>query len=341
MILRGEECSPCSYGGRGGPICSTPQAEEKRNFVRRSFLFYNPLSPEFCRLAPRLTLCRVGCRRCSHAYAIRGMLAKRQYALLLAVRNPVLSPLYSSPVPVSTHPSPAISSTRALPAGKDPIYGIDSVGTVPAALAAYSLLSAFKPDILINAGTAGGFKVCALANPPPPVSPRTATAQNQGPTTDLNHSVRTDLASTVPCILTGFVDPSLRPRAAVSATSTSGLRPETTIATSRCPCTISTGCMSSPASSPRRCARCAHGARPRRRWNPTEAGRPCWTLTRSLRCASSRLHPRQALGLKLGVVSSGNSLAASEMDLVHLVVRLLRERVAVNRNPLGRAHQGS
>lgn len=44
-------------------------------------------------------------------------------------------------------------------AGKDPVYLVDSVGTVPAALATFSLLQGFRPDILINAGTAGGFKV--------------------------------------------------------------------------------------------------------------------------------------------------------------------------------------
>jgi len=43
-------------------------------------------------------------------------------------------------------------------AGKCPRFGVDSVGTVPAALAAYAALSAFKPDLLLNAGTAGGFR---------------------------------------------------------------------------------------------------------------------------------------------------------------------------------------
>ena len=42
--------------------------------------------------------------------------------------------------------------------GKDAVFGVDSVGTVPAALSAYQILSVLKPDLLINAGTAGGFK---------------------------------------------------------------------------------------------------------------------------------------------------------------------------------------
>ena len=37
-------------------------------------------------------------------------------------------------------------------------FGDDSVGTVPAALTAYQICEHLKPDLLINAGTAGGFK---------------------------------------------------------------------------------------------------------------------------------------------------------------------------------------
>ncbi|GMH36629.1 hypothetical protein BSKO_04502 [Bryopsis sp. KO-2023] len=42
--------------------------------------------------------------------------------------------------------------------GKDPSHGVDNVGTVPAALTAYIAIQAYKPDLLISAGTAGGFK---------------------------------------------------------------------------------------------------------------------------------------------------------------------------------------
>ncbi|KAL6861653.1 hypothetical protein ACP4OV_017353 [Aristida adscensionis] len=42
--------------------------------------------------------------------------------------------------------------------GKDPALGVDSVGTVSAALVTYASIQALKPDVIINAGTAGGFK---------------------------------------------------------------------------------------------------------------------------------------------------------------------------------------
>ncbi|CAI0376930.1 unnamed protein product [Linum tenue] len=39
-----------------------------------------------------------------------------------------------------------------------PGSGVDCVGTVSAALVAYAAVQALKPDLIINAGTAGGFK---------------------------------------------------------------------------------------------------------------------------------------------------------------------------------------
>ncbi|OEL17337.1 5'-methylthioadenosine/S-adenosylhomocysteine nucleosidase 2 [Dichanthelium oligosanthes] len=42
--------------------------------------------------------------------------------------------------------------------GKDVVFGVDSVGTVSAALVTYASIQALKPDFIINAGTAGGFK---------------------------------------------------------------------------------------------------------------------------------------------------------------------------------------
>ena len=42
--------------------------------------------------------------------------------------------------------------------GKDKRYGVDCVGTQPATLSAYLAIDAFNPDLIINAGTAGGFK---------------------------------------------------------------------------------------------------------------------------------------------------------------------------------------
>ena len=37
--------------------------------------------------------------------------------------------------------------------------GVDSVGTVSASLVTYASVQALQPDLIINAGTAGGFKV--------------------------------------------------------------------------------------------------------------------------------------------------------------------------------------
>ncbi|XP_024545373.1 5'-methylthioadenosine/S-adenosylhomocysteine nucleosidase 2 isoform X2 [Selaginella moellendorffii] len=42
--------------------------------------------------------------------------------------------------------------------GKCPIFGVDNVGTVPLALATFAAIQALQPDLVINAGTAGGFK---------------------------------------------------------------------------------------------------------------------------------------------------------------------------------------
>lgn len=42
--------------------------------------------------------------------------------------------------------------------GKDPLLGVDSVGTVSASLVTYASIQALQPDLIINAGTAGGFK---------------------------------------------------------------------------------------------------------------------------------------------------------------------------------------
>jgi len=42
--------------------------------------------------------------------------------------------------------------------GKDLALGVDSVGTVSASLVTYAAIQALKPDLIINAGTAGGFK---------------------------------------------------------------------------------------------------------------------------------------------------------------------------------------
>ena len=43
-------------------------------------------------------------------------------------------------------------------AGEDPFHGCDRIGTVPATLTAYLLCRRFKPTLLVNAGTCGGFQ---------------------------------------------------------------------------------------------------------------------------------------------------------------------------------------
>ncbi|XP_059647523.1 5'-methylthioadenosine/S-adenosylhomocysteine nucleosidase-like [Cornus florida] len=42
--------------------------------------------------------------------------------------------------------------------GKDTVLGVDSVGTISASLVTYASIQALQPDLIINAGTAGGFK---------------------------------------------------------------------------------------------------------------------------------------------------------------------------------------
>ncbi|KAK2984381.1 hypothetical protein RJ640_002767 [Escallonia rubra] len=42
--------------------------------------------------------------------------------------------------------------------GQDRVLGVNSVGTVSASLVTYASIQALQPDLIINAGTAGGFK---------------------------------------------------------------------------------------------------------------------------------------------------------------------------------------
>lgn len=49
--------------------------------------------------------------------------------------------------------------------GKDKNHAVDNVGTVPAALTSYLAIQAFKPDLVISAGTAGGFKEKVTCEP--------------------------------------------------------------------------------------------------------------------------------------------------------------------------------
>lgn len=45
------------------------------------------------------------------------------------------------------------------------LSGVDSVGTISSALVTYAAIQALQPDLIINAGTAGGFKVSTVFVP--------------------------------------------------------------------------------------------------------------------------------------------------------------------------------
>lgn len=42
--------------------------------------------------------------------------------------------------------------------GKSIVFGVDNIGTTPAALSTFLAINQLKPDLVINAGTAGGFR---------------------------------------------------------------------------------------------------------------------------------------------------------------------------------------
>ena len=44
--------------------------------------------------------------------------------------------------------------------GRDRRHGVDSIGTDPAAINAYTLIERFTPDLVVSAGTAGGWQRC-------------------------------------------------------------------------------------------------------------------------------------------------------------------------------------
>ena len=67
-------------------------------------------------------------------------------------------------LPSATDQQSALSTlTRSSHAGPDKRFGVDNVGTGPAALSSYLTLLTFKPDLLISSGTAGGFKAQGAA----------------------------------------------------------------------------------------------------------------------------------------------------------------------------------
>ncbi len=76
--------------------------------------------------------------------------------------KPPLGPLLhrvSGPAPCVTFSgSYSNLSVHVVWNGKCAVTGVDNVGTVPASLATYLSIMTFNPDLIISAGTAGGFK---------------------------------------------------------------------------------------------------------------------------------------------------------------------------------------
>lgn len=191
------------------------------------------------------------------------------------------------------------------------MYRVDSVGTVPAALATYALLQAFAPDLLINAGTAGGFKVLGAARSPKLLALRVPLSTDTGaPGAWLTFTPHVQAQG-------GSVGDVFLGSAARHHDRHIQMPVYDKYGVYELPCLLTPKLREARAG-------CCQSAVP---------AANCWwrkaaILRRELRCARLGRPLRhvlrgpgaQALGLKLGVVSSGNSLAASEQDLQHLKV---------------------
>lgn len=69
------------------------------------------------------------------------------------------APLGPASAPMIVHTGTYNDATiTVVQPGKDAATGVNNVGTVPAALATFLACSTLKPDLLLNAGTCGGFK---------------------------------------------------------------------------------------------------------------------------------------------------------------------------------------
>jgi len=79
--------------------------------------------------------------------------------------RPLIEALSFQPVPGVFAPLPMRAydarlkrlHVRLVLNGEDPVYGVQNIGTQPATLAAQAAIQVFRPDLLMNAGTAGGF----------------------------------------------------------------------------------------------------------------------------------------------------------------------------------------
>lgn len=83
-----------------------------------------------------------------------------------AEAEPLLKKLNLKQVPCNSATAPCVMYTglyngctvSVVTNGKCQRHGVDNVGTVPAGIATFVAVEQFKPDLIINAGTAGGFK---------------------------------------------------------------------------------------------------------------------------------------------------------------------------------------
>lgn len=65
---------------------------------------------------------------------------------------------FSSDWPMKAYRSENLPNLSIVVNGKCPIHGADRIGTQAAAISAWESINIFKPDLIISAGTAGGFK---------------------------------------------------------------------------------------------------------------------------------------------------------------------------------------
>ena len=83
-----------------------------------------------------------------------------------AEATPLLKLLNLATIPSTSKNAPCIihsglykgCTVSVVTNGKCSKFGVDNVGTVPAALSTYLAINQLNPDLIINAGTAGGFK---------------------------------------------------------------------------------------------------------------------------------------------------------------------------------------
>lgn len=60
-------------------------------------------------------------------------------------------------LPFQCYQNPQYTHITLITSGKDPRYQVDNIGTQAATLQAYAAITHLEPDLVINAGTAGGF----------------------------------------------------------------------------------------------------------------------------------------------------------------------------------------